>query len=79
MPSQSPSQSAIFLSELQVVLPLIVLPLKTSANFGSLGGYLGLYPWGPSFWLKISAFFACFPLAENLNLWPEDLGCFYRP
>ena len=28
-PSQSPSQSAIFLSELRVVLPLIVLPLKT--------------------------------------------------
>ena len=28
-PSQSPSQSGIFLSELQVVLPLIVLPLKT--------------------------------------------------
>ena len=27
-PSQSPSQSAMFLSELQVVLPLIVLPLK---------------------------------------------------
>ena len=28
-PSQRPSQSAIFLSELRVVLPLIVLPLKT--------------------------------------------------
>ena len=28
-PSQRPSQSAIFLSELGVVLPLIVLPLKT--------------------------------------------------
>ena len=27
-PSQSPSQSAIFLSELRFVLPLIVLPLK---------------------------------------------------
>ena len=31
MPSQRPSQSAIFLSELRVVLPLIVLPLKTPA------------------------------------------------
>ena len=31
-PSQRPSQSAIFLSELRVVLPLIVLPLKTPAN-----------------------------------------------
>ena len=31
-PSQSPSQSAIFLSELRVVLPLIVLPLKTLAK-----------------------------------------------
>ena len=30
-PSQRPSQSAIFLSELRVVLPLIVLPLKTPA------------------------------------------------
>ena len=29
-PSQSPSQSAIFLSELRVVLPLIVWPLKNS-------------------------------------------------
>ena len=28
-PSQSPSQSAIFLSKLRVVLPLLVLPLKT--------------------------------------------------
>ena len=28
-PSQRPPQSAIFLSELQVVLPLIVLPLQT--------------------------------------------------
>ena len=28
-PSQRPSQSAVFLSELRVVLPLIVLPLKT--------------------------------------------------
>ena len=28
-PSQRPSQSAIFLSELRVVLPLIALPLKT--------------------------------------------------
>ena len=33
-PSQSPSQSAIFLSELRVVLPLIVLPLKTPAKKG---------------------------------------------
>ena len=33
-PSQRPSQSAIFLSELRVVLPLIVLPLKTPAIFG---------------------------------------------
>ena len=32
-PSQRPSQSAIFLSELRVVLPLIVLPLKTPAIF----------------------------------------------
>ena len=32
MPSQRPSQSAIFLSELRVVLPLIVLPLKTPAK-----------------------------------------------
>ena len=31
-PSQSPSQSAIFLSELRVLLPLIVLPLKTPAT-----------------------------------------------
>ena len=31
-PSQSPSQSAIFLSELRVVLPLIVLPLKTPTS-----------------------------------------------
>ena len=31
-PSQSPSQSAIFLSELRVLLPLIVLPLKTPAR-----------------------------------------------
>ena len=31
-PSQSPSQSAIFLSEFRVLLPLIVLPLKTSTN-----------------------------------------------
>ena len=31
-PSQRPSQSAIFLSELRVVLTLIVLPLKTPAN-----------------------------------------------
>ena len=31
-PSQRPSQSAIFLSELRVVLPLIVLPLNTPAN-----------------------------------------------
>ena len=31
-PSQRPSQSAIFLSELRVVLPLIVLPLKTPAK-----------------------------------------------
>ena len=30
--SQRPSQSAIFLSELRVVLPLIVLPLKTPAK-----------------------------------------------
>ena len=29
--SETPSQSAIFLSELRVVLPLIVLPLKTPA------------------------------------------------
>ena len=33
-PSQRPSQSAIFLSELRVVLPLIVLPLKTPAILG---------------------------------------------
>ena len=33
-PSQRPSQSAIFLSELRVVLPLIVLPLKTPAKPG---------------------------------------------
>ena len=33
-PSQRPSQSAIFLSELRVVLPLIVLPLKTPARWG---------------------------------------------
>ena len=32
-PSQRPSQSAIFLSELRVVLPLIVLPLKTPAKY----------------------------------------------
>ena len=32
-PSQRPSQSAIFLSELRVVLPLIVLPLKTRVIF----------------------------------------------
>ena len=31
-PSQRPSQSAIFLSELRVVLPLIVLPPKTLAT-----------------------------------------------
>ena len=31
-PSQSPSQSAIFLSELQVLLPLIVLPLETPTS-----------------------------------------------
>ena len=31
-PSQRPSQSAIFLSELRVVLPPIVLPLKTPAK-----------------------------------------------
>ena len=31
-PSQRPSQSAIFLSELRVVLHLIVLPLKTPAS-----------------------------------------------
>ena len=32
-PSQSPSQSAIVLSELRVLLPLIVLPLKTPATW----------------------------------------------
>ena len=32
-PSQNPSQSAIFLSELRVVLPLVVLPLKTPTNY----------------------------------------------
>ena len=32
-PSQRPSQSAIFLSELRVVLPLILLPLKTPTKF----------------------------------------------
>ena len=31
-PSQRPSQSADFLSELQVLLPLIMLPLKTPPN-----------------------------------------------
>ena len=36
MPSQSPSQSAIFLSELWVVLPLIVLPLKTPTILAKL-------------------------------------------
>ena len=34
-PSQKPSQSAIFLSELQVVLPQIALPLKTPATLPS--------------------------------------------
>ena len=32
MASQSPSRSTIFLSELRVVLPLMVLPLKTPTN-----------------------------------------------
>ena len=45
-PSQRPSQSAIFLSELWVMLPLVVLPRKTPASPSSLcgeGGPLLLY------------------------------------
>ena len=37
-PSQSPSQSAISLSELWVLLPLIVLPLKTPVVILAGGG-----------------------------------------
>ena len=43
-PSQRPSQSAIFLSELRVVLPLIVLPLKTPAR-GVLKSMGNKVPW----------------------------------
>ena len=47
-PSQRPSQSAIFLSELRVVLPLIVLPLKTPARVGRPRRvFSGVGGWGP--------------------------------
>ena len=47
-PSQRPSQSAIFLSELGVVLPLIVLPLKTPATWLVFDSVFGLFgPPGP--------------------------------
>ena len=48
---QRPSQSAIFLSELRVVLPLIVLPLKTPTNFRNGQRTVG----GPK-WTKMDLF-----------------------
>ena len=66
-PSQSHSQSAIFLSELRVVLPLIVLPLKTPTRVSRSGLVLPLLSFS-----GLSRFFRDFPdlLGDGPGIFP---------
>ena len=83
--SQRPSQSAIFLSELRVVLPLIVLPLKTPAILVSIifppaipgPKMAGPLLWAPGFFFSV--FLLKNPHAHKvLRLGGGGVGVFWK-